>query len=482
MTNRLATTMLAFAAAGFLSACGGGGGGPASTGGGGSGVVLTGEFDAARTPGTYNGEPGYFRCLSTSCGTSTTNGRVSLTGEWIFVPASQAGDDGTRSVPPGTRVYSGNVSISSSSVSGQPGSLHGESGTFACTGGCTTSDGRVTGGAWTFTPDRPPGAIDVSGTTTTPTPTTTPTRPGVQSADADAVRTAAAKAARNLPSFGSVTQSTVADSSASASFDGRSVEVAIRRGDGSRLVLDTGADTVPGFRESLDPAIPGYSYRSESLLTETATGVALSTVYTNWNDADSTDWLAGGYWMHVEGGVERVTGAEVGAFVYGPEITLSAPPTLPGAGTASYDGDIAGFYAWTGSPTDPDEVGEFEGDVRLTVNFAAGTMSGCMGCNGGVTVSGVTEHGEPFAATAPVRLRVGATPFRADGTFRGRNVSVERDDRIVTGTNGSWGGQFSNVPDADGDPRLVAGTAGAEWTESDGARGTFVGAWFGVGD
>ena len=84
----------------------------------------------------------------------------------IEAPSSRpvgSSDDGTRDVPLGTRVFTGNVSGSSGSVSGLSGSLNGASGTFACTGGCTYSGGITTGGTWTFTPDRPPGAISISG-------------------------------------------------------------------------------------------------------------------------------------------------------------------------------------------------------------------------------------------------------------------------------------------------------------------------------
>ena len=84
----------------------------------------------------------------------------------IEAPSSRqvgGSDDGTRNVSLGTRVYTGNVSGSSGSVSGLPGSLNGESGTFSCAGGCSYSGGITTGGTWMFTPDRPPGAINISG-------------------------------------------------------------------------------------------------------------------------------------------------------------------------------------------------------------------------------------------------------------------------------------------------------------------------------
>ena len=49
--------------------------------------------------------------------------------------------------------------------------------------------------------------------------------------------------------------------------------------------------------------------------------------------------------MHFEGDftVPSVTGAEIGAFVDGPELSGSA--TLPSLGTASYSGPAAGLYA-----------------------------------------------------------------------------------------------------------------------------------------
>ncbi len=84
----------------------------------------------------------------------------------IEAPSSQqvgGSDDGTRNVPLGTRVFTGSVSGSSGGVSGLSGRLNGESGTFSCSGGCTYSRGVATAGTWTFTPNRPPGAINISG-------------------------------------------------------------------------------------------------------------------------------------------------------------------------------------------------------------------------------------------------------------------------------------------------------------------------------
>ena len=46
-------------------------------------------------------------------------------------------------------------------------------------------------------------------------------------------------------------------------------------------------------------------------------------------------------------------------------------------------------------------------------------------------------------------------------------------DRDVTRSDGAWSGRFSSRPAADGTPRLAAGQARADFTEADGAAGSF---------
>ena len=302
-------------------------------------------------------------------------------------------------------------------------------------------------------------------------------------------RSAAAAAAGNLPSFGSVTQSsnagTVAGTtgdSATTSFDGRNVRVTVRRADGSRLSLDPASARVAA-KEDYEPIVPGYTYQGTGLLDYTDTSVSIAAIYVNWNDRDRSDYLAGGYWMHFVGSVDplRVDGAEIGAFVDGPE--LSGAPDLPVGGTASYRGEAGGFYGY--ASTAGTEIGEFAADAEFSADFSSNTISGCLGCNGGATVSGVAVSSAGQAVEfadeiVPVRLRLGQAAFGSGGTFRNRDVTLERDDATVTSTTGSWGGRFSNVPDSAGDPRLAAGTAGAEWTEADGSQGAMVGAWYGI--
>ena len=308
-----------------------------------------------------------------------------------------------------------------------------------------------------------------------------------QSANPNATLRAAGDAAANLPRFGSVTQSSnegavagTTGDAASTSFDGRDVRLTITRTDGSSLSFDSASHGVG--RVSYADQLPGYSFRGDALLTYTSTSVSLAAVYVNWNDTDSSDYIAGGYWAHFVGQTDplQITGAEIGAFVDGPE--LSGMLTPPSLGTATYRGSAGGFYGYQSAHGS--EIGEFSANATLTANFAANTVSGCVGCGGGVVVSGLyeTSEGEVGAfsdVVVPVWLRGEAT-FGPDGNFRSTDVTLMRSDATVTQTNGSWGGQFSDISDNDGDPRLVAGTAGAEWTESDGAEGVFVGAWFGV--
>ncbi len=60
-------------------------------------------------------------------------------------------------------------------------------------------------------------------------------------------------------------------------------------------------------------------------------------------------------------------------------------------------------------------------------------------------------------------------------------ATVGRPGRDVTGSSGSRSGSFSNRPDADGNPRFVAGTGEAALEEADGSEGSLRGIFIGVG-
>ena len=72
-------------------------------------------------------------------------------------------------------------------------------------------------------------------------------------------------------------------------------------------------------------------------------------------------------------------------------------------------------------------------------------------------------------------LHFGPTPFTQSGDFEQADVRVTHPERNVVGAIGFWGGSFSNRPDGDGNPRLVAGSSLAEFEEADGSRGSLQG-------
>ena len=319
-----------------------------------------------------------------------------------------------------------------------------------------------------------------------------PTLSDAQSANPEVARGAASRAGGNLPRFGSVTQSSnsgrvsgITGDSVSTSFDGSNVRLTVSRENGSRLAFNSAADTF-GY-ESFDSGIPGHTGRTYGLLDYTDTTVSVAAAYVSWDNIDHMDYLAGGYWMHLEGSVDpfQITGAEVGAFVDGPE--LSSAPVLPNLGTASYSGSAGGLYAQVygtdaAAPDGSTEIGEFSATAELTANFASMTIFGCVGCSGGVETVGIfhdASTGETYEVydTSDVRVQLRPAPISSNGNFRNRDVTVTSPGVDVTSTSGSWGGQFSNIPDAQGDPRLVAGTFGGEVTTSGGTETVFVGAY-----
>ena len=302
-----------------------------------------------------------------------------------------------------------------------------------------------------------------------------------------------AAAAATLPSFGSVTQSSNSDASgmttdtASVAFDGDRLTLTIARRDGHALVLlpVEEADAQAEF----DPPVDGRSGRAYALgdIDEEEASAALAAVYTSWNDADPTNYLAGGFWMRIGVDIdeldplnlEAAIQVEVGVFTDGPE--LSRTPTLPDTGTASYEGPATGLYAYApGGAADTAELGFFTATASLTAEFAAGTVEGCIGCTGGIDVATETaqDGGEFAERTLPARIVLGRTAIDADGTFSDAGVSLAIDGRTIQRIDGAWGGRFSAIADADGDPRLAGGTAGVEWTESDDSQGAFLGTYF----
>ena len=257
--------------------------------------------------------------------------------------------------------------------------------------------------------------------------------------------------------------------------DGRAT-VRIQRRGKSAISLDTAnAYNDLGETSSL-VGLTGRRSRTRAVFTSDADSATAGVVAIDWNSDDTTDYLAGGYWIHVEASPASL---EFGAFVDGPELDIDNPPSLPVTGTADYAGAAAGLYATEAGTDIPGvtagtaEVGEFSGLATLTANFGTGTISGCVGCFGSVDLT--PAGGYTYATN--YRVHLGAAPIaRAQGTFRAANVTVSNPDIPISRSSGVWGGQFSNRLDG-GDPRLAAGTFAGQAATPGGSRGVFVGAF-----
>ena len=341
------------------------------------------------------------------------------------------------------------------------------------------------------------GSMPGSGSVRDPAPAA-PGLADAQTADPKAVRATGEQAANALPAFGSVTQSSnigmsgTTTDTATTALDGSRLRLTVGRMDGSTLTLDSDSET-SDFQD-FDFPVDGRSGRAYVLLdfgelSLTGTSISVAAVYTSWNDDDPMNYLAGGYWLHVEGNLFEPEDIEVeiGAFMDGPE--LSGTPALPGLGTASYRGPATGIYAYEYGSGHVDRMqgsaaaGEFFGIAELEADFGAGAISGSIG-ETIVSAVGATPDGDGFELQGEetgLRVDLGPTALGPNGRFSGREVSVASTDpnRTVTGSSGSWGGLFSNILEA-GEPRLVGGTAGAEWEESDGSQGVLLGAFFGA--
>ena len=321
-----------------------------------------------------------------------------------------------------------------------------------------------------------------------------PTVSDIQSANPEVTRSSAGQVADNLPAFGSVTQSSsgsvsgVTTDAASTTFDGSRVSLTVRRQDGSTFSLNSAAHREDSVSAVAD--IPGHdTIRGDLLLDYSNTEGTAAAVYVSWDNADPTDYLAGGYWIHARGNFSNltITGAEVGAFVDGPE--LDGPTSVPVNGSATYRGPTEGLFAQIWGTDDPNAtpgtsmIGGFNATIDLTADFAANTMSGCVGCTGVVEIAGIVEDGRTGESAyaegySNSVLRLGPASIASDGSFRNRQMSLTSSDFTITSTIGSWGGQLSNRSDGAGDPRLVAGTYGGRATTSGGTQTVFVGAYY----
>lgn len=305
-----------------------------------------------------------------------------------------------------------------------------------------------------------------------------------------------AQAAMSQPLSGRVVQAAAVDvasaSDVSTAFDGTDLTITVSRDDGSTLTLNTASDA-SDVSDPFDSPIAGHSAQTWGVLKIDTEGISVARATVTANGSDAADYLAVGYWMHLAGDVTELsfTGVQLGAFADGPELSLESPPSLPAGGTASYYGPANGAYAvlhGTGEGGTPGttESGEFYSTVELTADFAANSIGGCVGCRDGVALFGSVHDADTGESTdvmfedSGYQLHLDPTNWNSHGTFLGQQMRLEHSVISITSTAGAWGGQFSNIPDSAGDPRLLAGTFGAGATSAGGSEGAFLGSFVGT--
>ncbi len=260
--------------------------------------------------------------------------------------------------------------------------------------------------------------------------------------------------------------------------------------DGRTRTLDTVRDLDGTWGRFLPrPVQPNHSSREWLLANNHYDGRVLLYALVSWDNADPTDYLAAGWWLLYPPDVPiwEFESATRGVFLDGPELDPANPPGLPLAGTATYVGGMGGLYtynygrAW-GELAETVEITEFAGPVSLTADFDRNRLTGCLGCQEPIETApgrhlfpAVPWQGpDPAALPADYDVRFEAS-FGASGAFEDTAITVAHPERTVVSSAGTWQGQFSNMPDADGNPRRVVGSTDVLFAEDDGSHGRFTG-------
>ena len=305
-------------------------------------------------------------------------------------------------------------------------------------------------------------------------------------------------AATALPKFGSVTQSSNVDANgrttdqASVTFDGTTAEVTVDQADSPTFSFDSSDDawrtgTIASTASYVPPGQTDvrYSYHiheaSESLF-------FASYIERGWGD--STNWYVRGYWLRGDSNPylpEQEADVELGAYIDSPEIDSASPPTLPSAGTAMYAGDAKGVY-YHNTAGGGKEIGQYIGDMTLNIDFATGVLDYCTGCTEDTLLYGtfVSADGEVtrFDGVRNELIYRATAVVQSDGTFETQNATLTRtvdsQRSPVASSSGTLGGTFSNIPDAEGNPRAVMGTGGGEYSYENGDSGAWVGSFIGT--
>ncbi len=268
------------------------------------------------------------------------------------------------------------------------------------------------------------------------------------------------------------------------------LSVTVPTEDGQTRTLDTVRHRDRTWGRFLSrPLQPNFSSREWLLADNHYDGRILLYAVASWDSTDATDYLAAGWWLAYPPGVpySEFEDATRGVFIDGPELDPATPPDLPLTGTATYVGGAGGVYSYDygrnwGELAGSSEITEFQGSMALIADFDQNRLIGCLGCLGPIEIDPgrhlfpilTWQTPDPTALPTDYELRF-ASSFGANGAFEDTAVTVTHPDRTITTSAGTWQGQFSNVPDVDGNPRRVVGSTDVHFAEDDGSQGRFTG-------
>ena len=268
------------------------------------------------------------------------------------------------------------------------------------------------------------------------------------------------------------------------------LSIDVRMPEGGARTLDTRLNADYTWELFLPrPVQPNHRSR-EWLLTENHYDARIMLyAVASWDDDNPADYLTAGWWLIYPPGTyyREFQKAERGVFIDGPELDTSDPPDLPISGTASYVGGMGGLYEYKygnswGELKGTSEYTEFSGQITLTADFSEKRISGCLGCASPIqTAAGrhlfpIVPWQGPDPAALPEDYDIHfSARFGANGAFESSEVSAEHPERDISASAGTWRGQFSNVPDAGGNPRRVVGSTDVLIAERDGSVVNFKG-------
>ena len=278
-------------------------------------------------------------------------------------------------------------------------------------------------------------------------------------------------------------------------FFGPSLRVFLQLRDGSEASVNTADDAVATSPGSTP--IPGHQARGWTFVKDVKRGTSVVYALVSWDPDNPADYLMAGWWAQFPG--QHLPELSLRdsiqyAIVDGPEIDSSSPPDLPLEGQATYTGQAGGLYSYVaGSDWGEDEgayvIDEYEGVITISADFADATLSACIGCSGDLVTRrahfGIflgDELRDTQGIGAGYELHFGETAFNPDGTFVYDDVTLRHPERTVAESDGYWGGSLSNISDAAGHPRLVAGFSGVNFEESDGSIGRFSGTFLALSE